>query len=265
MEYRIRKNVINWIFSSKYIIGLFIGSVGYLIYLNDWVTLFRTINLPYNIFEPYIYSITDKWAVNISIAGMLFAISGISFDEKKESYCIYRTSKVSWLMEKIFYLFVSVFIYCLGIAFIMVVLSIPFSYISNQWSELMAAIAKKPIGKMFFNNTYIIYNFSPVSCGAVCWLLNFLYLLMLSFIAFGMNFFKGRTIAFSTILCFQAIQYYLTITTQTTNVLTCFKNTLFTYCIQDGVKMIFQSLVFEIVIIISVIILLLINKNKVEV
>ena len=264
MSYRIRKSIISWILSTKFIIGIFIGLVGYLIYLNDWINLFRSSNLPCNIFEPYIYSATDKWAVNASIGGLLFAISDIPFIDSKEGYCIYRTTKLVWLVEKIYFLCVSVLIYCFGISLIMIAFSAPLSYITNQWSDLMSILAGSPIGKMYFNNTYIISNLTPLECFGICCLLNFLYMLMLSFIAFGMSFFKGKAVAFSVVLFFQALQYYLTIILRKTYFFSCFKNTLVVYCTQYISKDILQAVIFDLIIIISMIFLLMINKNKVE-
>lgn len=264
MIYRIHKSIVNWLISPKFLIGIFIGCVGYLIYLNDWINLYKSFDLPCNIFEPYIYSVTDKWAVNVSIAGLLFAISDIPYINAKETYCIYRTSRYLWILEKIILVSISVLIYCFGIALIMFILTIPFSYFENQWSNLMLTLANKPIGKMFFNNSYITSTFSPATCFLICWLLNFMYLLMLSFIAFGASLFKGKAVAFSITLIFQAIQYYLTISIGNANFFTCFKNTLLLYCTSNISGTILNVFLFDGATILLILILIMLNKNKSE-
>lgn len=218
MLYRIGKDLANWIRSPKLLVGLIIGLSGFGVQYVNLLKLVRGTEYRVNLFETYAIGCTNSWAMTISVAGLIFALSDIPYLSPFEMSAIYRSNKRRRIIEKFAYSAVCTMIFCILQFIVTVIISIAISYTDNVWSFFSFAMSG-----------VVKDSFSPVSAALLSLFMSFMYGLMMISILFFLSLLLDKGIAFAAIFTFQAIQHFLMARLPSFSYFCLFRNSILNY------------------------------------
>lgn len=232
MLYRIRKDLANQIRSPKLWVGLLIGLAGYFVQFANLLKLVRGSDYGVNIFETYALGSTNSWAMTVSAAGLVFALSDMPYLSLFEMNAIYRSSKRRRITEKFLFSAVCTAVYFVLQFAITVIITLPISFTENAWSFFSFAISGAAKS-----------SFSPAAAALFSLFLNFMYGLMLISILFFLSLLLDKGIAFAVILTFQAIQHFLMVRLPQFSYFCLFRNSILNYHGQISKELIVHLLI----------------------
>lgn len=224
MLYRIKKDVANYLCSSKLWVGLVIGLAGYFYVFANILRSIRGSEYGINVFETYAIGSSNSWAMTVSVAGLIFALSDMPYLSTFEMNAIYRSSKQRHITEKFLYTVICTVIFFTLQFTATIFISLAFSYTDNVWSFLSSAVSSE-----------LKSNLSPASAAFVGFLLNFMYGIMLAAVLFFLSLLMDKGAAYTIIFTFQAIQDFLLARLYKFSYFCLFRNSILDYygCIKN--------------------------------
>lgn len=185
---------LSWKTIYKHIVMVFILLTLLLVFTLPYLRELNNTGYPINIFETYIVSFTSLHTSLYLSVIMLFSISCNLYNEKKvDKQAILSSFIVKWLFGKWLYILIISVVFCTLFLIVNIIISIPFSFIENEWS-----IAAKIIATGKLSSDYkvlltlipenIIVSETPYYSAAYIYLLQLLQLLQYIFLAnFALN------------------------------------------------------------------------------
>lgn len=198
----------------RFYIGCIIGLSIILLngtYLLDYS---KNIGESVSIYDIYIYSSADRFAMFLCLLGVFVILSDLPFTDSEEIYVIIRTGKFSWVKGKILYLIVICTLYHLMLIIVTFCFSMPEGYYGNIWSIPLynLAITDHYAGEqwgLYFPYHYLLTLFSPVTVLLFSFILNCLYSISLGVILFFFTLKYHYIFGFSSALGLHMLNYLI--------------------------------------------------------
>lgn len=180
-----RLNLLRWKTSLRIIMLLLIIPVIQLKYVFPYLKNVNALQMPMHVFEPYIASFSSMHSSLLISIIVVFILADVPIRHQGFELSLIRGSKQKWLLSQWLYIIFCAFLICSIIALFNIVVSLPFSYIQNEWSipAHLLAMNKTATGYSAVSSSvpqFILYNDLPIQAFIYTFLLQ-----MLLFIFFG--------------------------------------------------------------------------------
>lgn len=199
----------DWINNPRIVLAFTVGIMASCIdvyKMFDYASLSKE---PLQMFEPFIYNASTNYIVTLWLLGVILLFADAPFAEQSTTYILVRTNRKIWLLGKILYVLISIFLYCFCVLLSTVVLYITGMYVGNVWSspfyEIVMKDAAVPLYRFGFEAKEMIYIMLPLKAFVMSFALICLYFFLASLLLFLINIKCNKVIGFafvSSLHCF---------------------------------------------------------------
>lgn len=120
------------------------------------VNLSKQVDVPMNVFEPFIANMNSQFVVLMVLAAFLVLISDFPRMEGNNGYFLIRTSRVVWLAGKLLFALLAVLTYIAALVAALTVRVLEVAFYSEGWSYIMRDYFTKYVDLGFNNDTVCI-------------------------------------------------------------------------------------------------------------
>lgn len=204
-----------WPKNPRIYMGLLLGAALVVIPTRNYVFFAVHLNEPMNILEPFVILGSLREHMTFILLGLLLILSDAPFVNQRTTYTIIRTSRKSWLIGSLMYIFISSAIYYLFILCISMLVASYNGFMANFWSDPMYTLSiQRPNSALtdygvYFPYSDLIRNLSPLMAVLHTYLLSVAYGAILSAIMFSVNLYRGKILGNVAALGVHATGYIL--------------------------------------------------------
>lgn len=144
------------------------------------------------VFEPFVWTYGDATSVMLSSLLLVLLFADMPFVNQATPYWLIRTSRSVWLAGQIIYVVLTTVIYNLFLMIMLAIMSIPFSYGGNVWSETAAMLGYGGGESITIPVSIKTMEIStPYSCTAAVFMLMLMYTLLIAVFILFLNLTLG--------------------------------------------------------------------------
>jgi len=204
-----------WPKNPRVYMGLVLGAALTVIPTYNYVLFAARLNEPVNILESFVIMGSLRQHMTFILLGLLLILSDAPFVSQRTTYTIVRTSRKSWLIGSLMYVFVASAIYYLFILFVSILVAGSSGFLANFWSDPMYTLSiQQPNSALtdygvFFPYPDLVRNLSPIWAFIHTYILSVIYAAILSSIMFSINLYKGKILGNVAALGVHAAGYIL--------------------------------------------------------
>lgn len=147
------------------------------------------------IFEPFIWTFDDSYAVLLISVVLLLLFSDVPYLDKEVPYHLMRMSRKVWLTGQVLYVILATGIYMMAILLSTVIICGPRCFIGNRWSETAVKLAFSDAGETLSlaSSARTIEMSRPYQCMLIIITLIFLYSCLMVFFMFVFRILLSET------------------------------------------------------------------------
>lgn len=119
------------------LLGLLIGATeGW-----DILVVARQLGYPLQMIEPFLILTTSRTMQVFAVVGVALLLSDAPFANMNTPYLVFRTHRRVWMIGNAVYMLIACWAYMLIIVIASILVTMPFSYIQDQWSTSIQLLA----------------------------------------------------------------------------------------------------------------------------
>lgn len=186
------QNFSGWYRNARIWLTFALGLILCLMLSDQMLTRAQTYDAAVQIFEPFIWTFGDAESVLLSTLLLLVLFADMPFIDQAAPYRLVRTTRGIWLTGQVVYVALAVIVYDLFLFITESLITLPWAYAGNVWSETSAAFAYSGGGGGAVPVSLKTMEMStPYACAAMVFLLMLLYSLFIAALMLFLNLTAG--------------------------------------------------------------------------
>lgn len=156
-----RLSIMQYLEKSNVILGFAVGFIFSIAGTAGLKAYSQALQQNLSIFEPWIYLSSDSWNMMFIYLGGIFIIADAPFISGIQMNTIWRTSRVSWIMGQIVYVFATLLIYFTMLNLVVFIYYFDSINMSVAWSDAFSSLSNE-YAAVAFDRFKIAYPFQIV-------------------------------------------------------------------------------------------------------